>query len=151
MHICHEFMEMRAAFLLHWTVFEEHVHQHGLAAADVAVDVEASRRRPVAVREQPAEQSLLAHGLIAGEPLLQVLQRRGGRLLRRVGLDCARRNQGLVLGAERAGRSRQHVSLTASTRAKMQAENWRSPYALAPLPVMARCQLAQARAGNGAS
>ena len=61
---------------------EKQVHQHGLAAADVAVNVEAARRRAVLVGKQPAEQALLAQRLVAREPLLE-----SGKGLR--GFACA--------------------------------------------------------------
>ena len=46
-HVGHELVEMRAALAHHRRRLEEQVHQHGLAAADVAVDVQAlgDRRR----------------------------------------------------------------------------------------------------------
>ena len=55
-HVGHEFMEMGAALANHRTRFEEQVHHHGLAAADVAVDVEALDRLVLlAAAEQPAQ------------------------------------------------------------------------------------------------
>jgi len=56
-HVEHELVKMRAAFALDRTGFEEEIHQHGLAASDIAVDVEALERRQSAfpAREQPAE------------------------------------------------------------------------------------------------
>src|SRR5580692_11103222 len=55
MHVKHEFVKMRAALAEHRTRFEEQIHQHRLAAPDVAVDVEALERRLLAVAEQPAQ------------------------------------------------------------------------------------------------
>ena len=52
-------------------VLKEQVHQHGLAAADLAVDVEPARRRLVLVGKQPAEQTLLAPRLVARQPLFK--------------------------------------------------------------------------------
>src|SRR5579883_1161700 len=40
-HVKHEFVEMRTALAHDRTRFEEEIHQHGLAAADLAVDIEA--------------------------------------------------------------------------------------------------------------
>ena len=74
MHLGHEFVEMRAALVLDRTVLEKQVHQHGLAAADFAVNVEPARRRIVLVGEQPAEQALLAQRLVARKPLLEVAE-----------------------------------------------------------------------------
>ena len=115
MHLGHEFVEMRAALVRDRTVLEEQVHQHGLAAADFAVNVEAARRRLVLVGKQPAEQALLAQRLVVRKPLLEFGQGLGGLLLRGVGLDRAGGNQGLIMGAERGGRGRQHGLLSAST------------------------------------
>ena len=83
------------------TVLEEQVHQHGLAAADLAMDVEAARRRLVLVGEQAAEQALLAQRLVAREPLLERGKGLGGARLRGVGLDRAGGDEGLIMGAER--------------------------------------------------
>ena len=55
-HVGHEFVEMRAALADHRARLEEQVHQHGLAAADVAEDVEALGGVVViAAAEQPAD------------------------------------------------------------------------------------------------
>src|ERR1700733_12692232 len=72
MHLGHEFVEMGAALVGDRTVLKEHVHQHSLAAADLAMDVEAARRRLLLVGKQPAEQALLANRLVAGKPLLEI-------------------------------------------------------------------------------
>ncbi len=58
LHLEHEFVEVHAALLLHRRVGEEEVHQHGLAAADRAPDVEAVRalRRLRRVAEAEAGQ-----------------------------------------------------------------------------------------------
>ena len=56
-HVGHELVEVRAALAPHRARGEEQVHQHGLAAPDVAVDVEAADRAflALAFSEQPAE------------------------------------------------------------------------------------------------
>ena len=61
MNVEHEFMEVRAALALHRTCREEQIHQHGLAAADLAVDVETldRRQRAFASGKQPAERRRL--------------------------------------------------------------------------------------------
>ena len=43
-HVSHEFMEVGAALADHRVRLEEQIHHHGLAAADVAVDVKAFHR-----------------------------------------------------------------------------------------------------------
>src|SRR5262249_3020540 len=129
MHLGHEFVEMRAALVRDLRLLEEQVHQHGLAAPDLAMDVEPARRRLVLVGEQPAEQALLLDRLVAGKPLLQF--RKGFRraALRRIGLDRARRDEGFVMGVEGGGRGREHGPLSASAREKLQAGNWAGGYA----------------------
>ena len=54
-HIEHEFVKMRAALSRHRTALEKQIHQHRLAAPDVAVDIDTFDRRqpPLAAREQP--------------------------------------------------------------------------------------------------
>ena len=89
MHLGHEFVEMRAALVRDRALLEEQVHQHGLAAADVAMNIEPARRRLVVIAEQPLEQALLAHGLVAGKPLLQPGKGFRRARLRRIGLDRA--------------------------------------------------------------
>ena len=56
-HVEHEFVEMGAAFPLHRARLEKQVHQHGLAASDIAVDVEALDRLGffLVIGEHPAE------------------------------------------------------------------------------------------------
>src|SRR5258705_5746228 len=129
MHLGHEFMEVRAALVLDRTVLEKQVHQHGLAAPDFAVNVEAARRRLVLVGKQPAKQALLAQWRVAREPLLEVRERPGGLRLRGVGLDRAGGDEALIMRAERGGWGRQHGPFTPSTRRKLQAMNWCKGYA----------------------
>ena len=88
-HLGHEFVEMGAALVRHLALLEEQVHQHGLAAPDLAMDVEPAWRRLVLVGEQPAEQALLAPRLVAGQPRLEVRECIGGHGLRRISLDRA--------------------------------------------------------------
>ena len=89
MHLGHEFVKMRAALVRDLRLLEEQVHQHGLAAADLAMDVEPMRRGLVLVGKQPAEQALLLDRRVAGKPLLQRRQGLRRPLLRRIGLDRA--------------------------------------------------------------
>ena len=132
MHLGHEFVEVRAALVHDRAVLEEQIHQHGLAAADFAVNVEAARRRLVLVGEQPAEQALLAQRLVARKPLLEVGECLGGLLLRGVGLDRAGGHEGSDNGRGTRRTGEQHGPLTASTRRKIaSAMNWCRGYALA--------------------
>src|SRR5882672_82937 len=62
-HLGHEFVEMCAALVRDRALLKEQIHQHGLAAPDFAVNVETTWRRLVLVREQPAQQTLLAQRL----------------------------------------------------------------------------------------
>src|SRR5258707_8429435 len=136
-NVGHEFVEVRAALVLDRTLLEKQVHQHGLAAPDLAMNVEAAWRRLVLVGKQPAKQALLAHRRVAREPLLEVREHLGGRRLRGVGLDRAGGDEALIMGAERGGRGRQHGPFTPSTQRKLQAMNWFKGYAVSsPSPVL---------------
>ena len=50
-HVEHEFVEMRTAFSLDRTRVKKQIHQHGLAATDLAVDIKALDRRLLAACE----------------------------------------------------------------------------------------------------
>src|SRR5260221_1269839 len=106
-HFGHEFVKMRAALVLDLAVLKKQVHQHGLAAPDIAMNIESARRRAVLVGKQPAQQALLAQGLVAREPPLKVREGVSGLRLRGVGLDHAGGDEGLIMGAERGGWSGQ--------------------------------------------
>src|SRR6202043_1177396 len=86
---------------------------------DFAVDVEAARRPSVLVGEQPAQQALLAGGLVARKPLLERRKGLDGLFLRGVGLERAGGDEGLIMGAERDGRWRQHGPLYGPSTAKI--------------------------------
>src|SRR3954453_3249747 len=103
MHLGHEFMKMRAALVKHRAMLEEKVHQHGLAAPDLTVDVKSARRL-ILVGKQPAEQTLFARRLVTRKPLLQRAQRLDGARLRRIGLDRAGGDEDLIMGWEWGGR-----------------------------------------------
>src|ERR1700735_5373042 len=75
MHLGHELVEMRAALMLDRTRVEKQVHQHGLAAANIAVNIKTARRTIVLVAEQAAEQALLAQRLIVRKRLLKLAER----------------------------------------------------------------------------
>ena len=87
MHVGHELVEMRAALVFDRACLEEQVHQHGLATPDFAMDIEAARRPTVLVREQPAEQPLLAGRLVADKPLLEICKGFRDLGLGGIGLD----------------------------------------------------------------
>src|SRR5690606_7949439 len=59
MHVGHEFVEMRAALAHDGRSFEEEVHQHGLAAADIAPEIKPLRRNGGLPCHQPAERARL--------------------------------------------------------------------------------------------
>ncbi|MNZ74606.1 hypothetical protein D3C78_930570 [compost metagenome] len=65
MHIRHEFMKMAPPFGRDGSHLVEHVHQHRLAAADAAIDIQSldGGGRPGLAREHPAERALLLGGL----------------------------------------------------------------------------------------
>ena len=63
----HEFVEMGAALPSRRRDGEEAVHQHGLAAADVAVDVEAADGGCPLAGEEPAEGAALGGEAALGE------------------------------------------------------------------------------------
>src|SRR5882724_6677451 len=129
MHLGHEFVEMRASLVHDQALLKKHIHQHGLAAPDVAVNIKAARRRLVLVREQPAKQALLAQGLVARKLLLEAREGFGGLGLRGVGFNRAGGDEGLIMGAERGGWCVQHGPLTALGQRKLQAGIWGWGYA----------------------
>src|ERR1700730_14363710 len=108
MHLGHEFVEVRAALVHDRTLLKKQIHQHGLAAPDFAVNVEAARRPAILVGEQPAQQTVLAQWLILRKPLFKSGKRLDNLGLRGIGLDRAGGDEGLVMGAERGGWRRQH-------------------------------------------
>src|SRR5690349_19958111 len=100
-HVGHEFMEMCAALAPDRACLEEQVHQHGIAAADLAMDVEALDRVPFRVTpaEEPAERGGLAYQMVRGQPLVQPIEPRDQRRTRPLSLDLACRDEGGVVGA----------------------------------------------------
>ena len=103
-HVGHEFVEMRPPLPPHFARREEQIHQHGLAAADVAVDVEALHRAGrLAAREQPAERGRLARQPVLRQRLLQRRQPADELGLGGVGLDLAGGDERGVTGGEGVG------------------------------------------------
>jgi hypothetical protein len=97
-HVGHELVEMRAPFAAYGARGEEQIHQHGLAAADIAVNVETADRTRLrrALGEQPAERRRLARQAVLRKSFLQPRELRGDQLLRAVALDLAFGDQGRV-------------------------------------------------------
>ena len=85
--ICHEVVEMRAALARHRHQLVEHVHQHGLAAADPAVNVEPLDRLPraPAFGEQPSERTGLRFQPLRCDLADEMIERRSDPALQRVG------------------------------------------------------------------
>ena len=94
-------------------LLEEQVHQHGLAAADLAVDVETFRRlNGLGLSQKPAEGARFFRGLAfvpQDQPL--VVQRGDQRVhlgdqrgLSWVALDRSRRHEGFIAGPDRPSR-----------------------------------------------
>src|SRR5713226_8834307 len=71
MHLGHEFVEVRPALVHDRTLLKKQIHQHGLAATDFAMNVEAARRPAILIGEQPAQQAVLARWLILPKPLFK--------------------------------------------------------------------------------
>jgi hypothetical protein len=86
MDLEHEGVEMDAPFARCRDRGKEHVHQHGLAATDIAVDIKSARRRA----GEPGPPAACAVALVLPEAAPQHLQffRRG--FLRRIGHQLAR-------------------------------------------------------------
>jgi hypothetical protein len=92
MHVGHEGVEMHAPLAPHRDCLDEHVHQHGLAAADATMDVEPPHefgRRPV-LGEQPAKRTRLALQALRPDLIDQPVERSNDLPLRRIvgGLAC---------------------------------------------------------------
>src|SRR5262249_40941357 len=77
----------------------EEVHQHGLAASDLAVEVKSPHRLGLVVAEQPADRSRAPRQPMRRKPRLEVGQLDDDRFLRRVALDLSGGNEGRVTGA----------------------------------------------------
>src|SRR5205085_2246073 len=90
-HVGHEFVKVDAALARHRTRGKEQIHQHGLAAPDLAMNVEALDRAFLlrVFPEQPAEMGGLAREAMLRETLLQPGQTRCDGLLRGIALGLA--------------------------------------------------------------
>src|ERR1700744_1420743 len=132
MHLGHAFVTMGASLVLNPAVLEKQVHQHGLAAADLTIDIEAVGWATILafVGKQPAEQALLARRLISGKPFLERREGLRGLGLRGIRLDRSGSDQGLILLVEGIGRvGGLHAALSAPDSQKLQAVNRGRRYA----------------------
>ncbi len=90
-HVQHELVEMDPLLALHRRGLEEQIHQHGLAAADAAEQVQPLRRR-VAPPGQPEPRPPAGDAgrrAIVGHRVVQALQLLHRQPLRRVGMQRA--------------------------------------------------------------
>ena len=103
MHVGHEFVKVHAALANDGTRFEEEVHQHGLAATDLAVDVKSFQRRAalLALAKQPAERRRFAREPVLIEPQLKRAQLPCQRGLAGIRFDFSGGDQCRVAGAEK--------------------------------------------------
>ena len=85
MHLVHEFMEMHAPFGADRDRSVKQIHEHGLAPAHIAPDVEALGRFALAPEQGGQNRARMGFELI--EPFGDLLQFFDSVLLRRVGLD----------------------------------------------------------------
>src|SRR5262249_38664433 len=87
------------------------IHQHGLAAADLAVEVEAfdDVRLALARAEQPAERGGFAREPMLGEALLELRELADDRFLRSVALDLSRSDARCILHRDGNGHARRGI------------------------------------------
>jgi len=97
MHFEHEFVEMDAALPADVHALVEQVHQHRLAAADAAPEVEPARRVGQAAERAPQDAALFRYRLQLARQPVQPL---GGGGLFGVGAQFARGDQGVVAGED---------------------------------------------------
>jgi len=97
-HVGYEFMKMRSAFANDWARLEEQVHQHGLAAADLAENVEALDRilAALACAKQPAERGRFACKPMFAQPPIKRVKLPKDCLLGDIPFDLAGRDAGRV-------------------------------------------------------
>jgi hypothetical protein len=88
-HVGHEFMKMRSALANDWARLEEKVHQHGLAAADLAENVDACAK-------QPAERGRFACKPMFAQPPIKRAKLPKDCLLGDIPFDLAGRDAGRV-------------------------------------------------------
>ena len=100
MGLGHELVEMDTALGDGGGERKELVHQHGLAAADLAVDVETARR-VVAPAEEPAKKTAAGRWLLFGKRAVESFQPIDDGGLRRIAADRPGRDQPPIALAER--------------------------------------------------
>ncbi len=97
MRIGHEVIEMDAPLAPHRRQFKKHVHEHGLATADAAMDVEPlDGRRFRLLGEEPAERARLSGKAIGAERIDQAIQCHDDVLLRRIAGNRASLDQMII-------------------------------------------------------
>ena len=97
-HVGHEFMEVHAPLAPDRRRLEEQVHQHGLAAADLAMDVEPLDWLLLALAgaEQPAERGRFPRQAMLAQAAFQFGEKIDRARLRHIPLDLSGRDQRLV-------------------------------------------------------
>ena len=95
-HIGHEGMKMNPTLASYRERLEKQVHQHGLAAADRAPDVEPARRCGIAPAEQPAQRARLAGEPVAAQALRQGFELAQKRDLCRVAFERTAAHESVV-------------------------------------------------------
>ena len=122
MHLGHEFMKMHAALLGDRRHGKKEIHQHGLAAAHVAVEIEPARRASARAPQQPPERGRTVGGAIARERIGQLAQAIDHRALGAVALELARGEaRGIVCGNVRRGGLVLHHHLDLPRRVALKA------------------------------
>ena len=101
-HLEHELAEMDAALAADGQALEEQVHQHRLAAPDIAPQVDAARAIGPLAERAPQDRPAFGDGF---EFVLQPVEPRGGGGLVGIGAKFARRDQRVVSGEDRGHRS----------------------------------------------
>ncbi len=103
MRVGHEVVEVNAPLASHRDKFEEHIHQHGLAAPDATLHVETAHRRMhvATLGEQPAERTGLCRNTLVADVVDQPVECARNRRLRGVMRDIAALDEMLVALGDR--------------------------------------------------
>src|SRR5690606_34475367 len=90
-NIRHKVVEMGAPFCACGDELEEHVHQHGLAAPNLAMNVEAGDLVAglLSLSKQPAKRARLPRHALFLDAIDQEVEFANDLLLRRIACDCA--------------------------------------------------------------
>ncbi len=154
----HEFVEMDAALGDGGGDREEFVHQHGLATADLAVDVEAARGAPAST-EEPRKQTAAASRGVVGKGAIEGFKPTDDGRLRRVGAERPGRDEVTIAvgerGLPRARLGHLFGSRSRRWRSSPLGSRWRrrrfSPLAwfpVAPAALPASCVLFRSGSGD---